>query len=50
MAKEVENITGEYFIDCQIFYTPPKAAEEDFANQIWKLSEKYVKLSDSEKL
>lgn len=49
-SKRIEKITGEYFVDCNVFPMPGLAQNIDFSKKIWDASEKYVQLSQEEKI
>ena len=42
-SDEVQNITGAYFAKKKIRKTIPEACNMDIAEQLWKVSEDYVK-------
>ncbi|XP_044755284.1 retinol dehydrogenase 11-like [Coccinella septempunctata] len=50
MSESLENVTGKHFWDCITFPLPPGARNEKFCQDIWKESEIFVQLQDSEKL
>ena len=43
-SKEVENITGEYFVKKKIRRSSKESCDMDLANKLWDISTKYVKL------
>lgn len=49
-SESLKNVTGKHFWDCVTFPLPPGARNEKFCQDIWKESEIFVKLEDSEKL
>lgn len=43
-SKEVENITGEYFVNNKIHKSSDESNNMETAKKLWNISEKYVKL------
>ncbi|KAJ8965438.1 hypothetical protein NQ314_004126, partial [Rhamnusium bicolor] len=43
-AKEVEKVTGHFFMDCRKFLQPLQTHNKDFCEQIWNNSMKLIKL------
>nr|XP_022915828.1 retinol dehydrogenase 12-like [Onthophagus taurus] len=50
LAKELENVSGEYFVDCVPFYQPKLAKDKEFCRKIWEKTEELVKMKPEEKL
>ena len=48
-SPELEDVTGEYFVECKIATMSDKAKDVEFAKKVWDLSEQCVKLQDNEK-
>ncbi|XP_063919885.1 retinol dehydrogenase 12-like [Zophobas morio] len=50
VSKKLQRETGKYFVDCKPFVKPRLAYDQQFCQEIWKASEKYVRLEEHEKL
>ncbi|XP_022912818.2 retinol dehydrogenase 11-like [Onthophagus taurus] len=50
MANEVQNVTGEFFIDCRKFFQPFMLRNKVLCENIWKKTEELVNLQPNEKL
>uniref|UniRef100_A0A1Y1LD96 Retinol dehydrogenase 11 n=2 Tax=Photinus pyralis TaxID=7054 RepID=A0A1Y1LD96_PHOPY len=42
LSREIENVSGEYFVNCGIGYMPRLARDENLAKRVWNLSEQLV--------
>ncbi|XP_030760445.1 retinol dehydrogenase 12-like isoform X1 [Sitophilus oryzae] len=49
-SDEVENISGEYFAECRPVWQPKPVNNTIICEDIWTLSEEYVKLTPDEKV
>ncbi|KAK5643742.1 hypothetical protein RI129_007587 [Pyrocoelia pectoralis] len=43
LSRDIENVTGEYFVNCAIGNMPRLARDENLATKVWNLSEQLVK-------
>ncbi|XP_054710865.1 retinol dehydrogenase 13-like [Uloborus diversus] len=48
VSDEVENISGEYFVDCEKYWTSRSAKDDEKARKLWELSEKLTGMSAKE--
>lgn len=39
VSEDVENISGEYFVDCKQYWTSPAAKDDQLASKLWDVSE-----------
>ncbi|XP_071512762.1 retinol dehydrogenase 11-like isoform X2 [Panulirus ornatus] len=49
VSQEVEDVSGQYFVDCQVAKTSELARQKKLAKQVWEATEVDVKLQPEEK-
>ncbi|GJQ85712.1 hypothetical protein Trydic_g13402 [Trypoxylus dichotomus] len=50
LSKELENVTGKFYVDCKEFPPPWRSLSKDRLMELWTKTEELVKLGESEKL
>jgi NAD(P)-dependent dehydrogenase (short-subunit alcohol dehydrogenase family) len=45
-SREVQNVTGKYFVDCKVTRPAPQAADTAVAKKLWDVSADIVRLPD----
>lgn len=50
LSRELETVSGKYFVECKPFIQPRKASNVDMCMKLWEKSEELVHLSEAEKL
>ncbi|XP_022915830.2 retinol dehydrogenase 12-like [Onthophagus taurus] len=50
LSRDLDGVSGKYFVDCKPFYQPRLARDKEFCKQLWDESERLVKLKPEEKI
>ncbi|KRT79812.1 hypothetical protein AMK59_8254, partial [Oryctes borbonicus] len=50
LSKEIENVTGKYYLDCIEFLPPWTPFSEDYRMELWRETERLVRLEEAEKI